>query len=79
MIKCCWLAIILIIASLPIFAQNTQPERQERIFSSPLFETIGYSDDSIAYGGGFAIGTGSGTAFGLRLFYAVNPENFAFL
>jgi hypothetical protein len=67
----------LLIFSSPIFAQNT--EKQELFFIAPLFETIGYSDESTAFGGGLTIGTGSGIAFGMRLLYALNPEDFTFV
>ena len=69
-----------------VHAQNSdmpieQPaaEKQELIFIAPLAEAIGYSYATIAYGGGLAVGSGSGTAIGLRFLYAVDPEDFVFM
>ena len=87
------LSLILIFLTFSVYAQNT-PEgetatettaveeavaKQELFFIAPLAEVVGYSHDSIAYGGGIAIGTGSGTAIGLQFLYFTDPGNFIFM
>ena len=61
------------------FIEQPALERREVFFIAPLAEAIGYSYTSIAYGGGLAIGSGSGTAVGLRFLYATDPENYIFM
>ena len=76
----------------PVFAQNMSAEepsanaaapvtasKQELFFIAPLVEVAGYSYDSVAYGGGLAIGAGSGTAIGIKLLYFTDPKDFVFM
>ena len=50
----------------------------EDLFVAPLGETLGYGWNGIAYGGGLALGTGSGGALGLRFLYLVDREDIVF-
>ncbi|MDR3021022.1 MAG: hypothetical protein LBU66_09020 [Treponema sp.] len=52
---------------------------EEAFFIASFAETIGYSYDTIAYGGGLSFMSGGGTAIGFRLLYAVNPEDYIFI
>ena len=73
------IGIFLLFFTFSAFANGEGRERQELFFVAPLVETIGYSDKTLAFGGGLSIGSGSGTAFGMRLLLAANPENFTFV
>ncbi|MCL2092824.1 MAG: hypothetical protein FWH12_01395 [Treponema sp.] len=58
-----------------VFSMQAQeaPAREE-IFIAPYAETLFYSPEGLSYGGGLSLGYGSGTALGLRLLYAGDPE-----
>jgi hypothetical protein len=81
-IKKVFCLILLVFSSFNIQALEQdidQPLERQDLFVSTFFESIGYSFSTIAYGGGLSIGSGSRTAIGMRLFYAVNPEDFIFV
>ena len=46
-----------------------------RFFIAPLAEIIGYSQENVSFGAGFALGAGNGIAIGARFLYAVDPES----
>ena len=68
-----------------VFAQGEDPVTEtaapgrQAFFISMLAETIGYSKDTVAYGGGLAIGTGTGSSLGIRFLFATDPEEFYFM
>ena len=81
-----------LLLAFPAFAQNTPAEdtsatavaeadagRQEYFFIAPLAEAVGYSYDSVAYGGGLSIGAGTGAAIGIKLLCFTDPEHFVFM
>ena len=80
---------LLLMVSHTFFAYNVYAEEQfteealapssEVFFIAPLLEVIGFSQSSIAYGAGLAIGSGSGSAIGIRFLYATDPESFIFM
>ena len=57
---------------------SAQENPRENFFIAPLGETLGYGWNGIAYGGGAAIGAGTGGALGVRFLYAVDNENISF-
>ena len=77
----------LILSAIPVHAQSTEKQvySAERtnesegsppdFFIAPLVEVLGYSRKGPAFGGGLAVGAGSGVAIGLRLFYAIDTES----
>ena len=62
----------LILSAIPAHAQSTE---KPDFFVAPLAEVLGYSRKGPAFGGGLAVGAGSGVAIGLRLFYAIDTES----
>ena len=77
----------LILSAIPVHAQSTEKhvysaERTNEsegsppdFFIAPLAEVLGYSRKGPAFGGGLAVGAGSGVAIGLRFFYAIDTES----
>ena len=65
---------LVVFSAIPARAQTPQhPEGSPAFFAAPLVEAAGFGRRTPAIGGGFALGAGSGTAIGLRLFYAAAP------
>jgi len=62
-----------------VFAQGEEEPVRQAFFASALAETIGYSRESAAFGGGLALGWGTGSAFGVRFLFAADPESFFFM
>ena len=70
------LVFVFLLLSLFPLHLHAQSEKRPDIFIAPLVETIGYSREGIAFGGGLIIGAGDdGFAIGLKLLYATDSES----
>jgi len=58
-----------------IFCEPAAQRPREDFFIAPLTEVILYGIEIPAFGGGFAVGYGTGTAIGLRLLYTLDVDN----
>lgn len=62
-----------------ILSLSAQEKTRNDIFVSPIAEALGFGWNGIAFGGGVAIGAGTGGTLGLKLLYAVDDEQISFL
>lgn len=68
------------ISAVPASAQTAGQPSEGKVSSSaffigPLAEALGYSREGSAFGGGLAVGAGSGVSIGARLLYLIDTES----
>ena len=70
-IKLFLLIVCIFLSGIPVFAQNNSGEREDLwICAGP--EIAMFSISNLAYGGGLAIGYGSGTSIGFKISYFID-------
>ena len=70
--------LLIIFFAVPLYAQtadDSSSSSPQDFFIAPLAEVLGYSQKGPAFGGGFALGAGSGVAIGARFLYAIDTES----
>ena len=74
-----FVSFFMVLFSVSARAQTTEqpvyPTEHQDFFIAPLAEVIGYGRKGPNFGGGLAIGAGSGAAIGARLLYAADTES----
>ena len=68
-----FLVLFIFLSSLPVYAQDEDPVRED-FWISAMAETNRYSVTNIAFGGGASIGYGDGAALGLNVIYCIDLD-----